>query len=58
MQRFLHLADRRRPWGRGLSVVDARLMAAVVVVNGARMWTRDKRLEAACLDAGVPVVDG
>jgi predicted nucleic acid-binding protein len=53
----LHLVDRRRLWGRGLSVVDARLMAAVALVDGGRMWTRDNGLKAACIDVGVPVVD-
>jgi predicted nucleic acid-binding protein len=53
----LHLVDRRRLRRRGLSVVDARLMAAVALVDGGRMWTRDKRLKRACIDVGVPVVD-
>lgn len=53
----LHLVDRRRLWGRGLSVVDARLMAAVALADGGQMWTRDQRLKAACIDVGLPVVD-
>lgn len=56
-QEVLHLVDRRQLWGRGLSAVDAHLMAAVTLVEGARMWTRDKRLKAACTDVGVLVVD-
>ncbi|MBS1690850.1 MAG: type II toxin-antitoxin system VapC family toxin [Actinobacteria bacterium] len=43
----LHLVELRRLWGRGLSAVDAHLMASVAVVEGARLWTRDKRLKAA-----------
>jgi predicted nucleic acid-binding protein len=50
---ILHLTDQRRLWGRGLSAVDVHLMAAVALVGGARLWTRDKRLNSACTDAGV-----
>ena len=53
----MHLVDRRHLWGRGLSAVDARLLAAVTVVEGGRMWTRDKRLRAACVDIGLAVID-
>ena len=49
----LHLIDRRRLWGRGLSAVDVHLMAAVALVGGARLWTKDKRLKSACTDSGV-----
>jgi hypothetical protein len=53
----LHLVDQRRLWGRGLSGVDVNLMAAVAVVPGARLWTRDKRLMSACSQAGVELFD-
>jgi predicted nucleic acid-binding protein len=49
----LHLIDRRRLRGRGLSAVDVQLMAAVALVGGARLWTKDKRLKSACTDSGV-----
>lgn len=49
----LHLTDQRRLWSRGLSAVDVHLMAAVTVVPGASLWTRDKRLKAACVETGV-----
>lgn len=52
---FLHLVEERRLWGRGLSVVDVQLMAAVLLMPGAQLWTRDKRLMSACLDVGVQV---
>ena len=55
---LLHLVESRRLWGRGLSAVDAHLMAAVAVDDGGRLWTWDKRLRAACVDVGVPVFDG
>ena len=49
----MHLVEQRRLWGRGLSAVDAHLLAAVRVVPGAQLWTRDKRLKAACGDVEV-----
>lgn len=55
---ILHLVDRRKLWGRGLGPVDVHLMAAVALVTGAQLWTRDKRLKAACGDVGVAVFDG
>jgi predicted nucleic acid-binding protein len=44
----------RALWGRGLSAVDAHLLGSVALVRGATLWTRDKRLLAACRDLGVP----
>jgi predicted nucleic acid-binding protein len=54
---ILHLVVRRQLWGRGLSAVDAHLMAAVAMVEGARLWTRDKRLKAASREVGVRLFD-
>lgn len=54
---ILHLADRHRLWGRGLSVIDVHLLAAVAVTPGAALWTRDKRLKSACSDVGVRLFD-
>ncbi|WP_059017195.1 PIN domain-containing protein [Mycobacterium sp. M26] len=51
----LHLTNRRTLWGRGLSAVDVHLMASVAMVDGAQLWTRDKRLRSACLDVGIAV---
>jgi len=49
-------ADQRlQLWGRGLSTVDVHLMAAVTLVPGTTLWTRDKRLMSACTDVGVPL---
>jgi predicted nucleic acid-binding protein len=52
----LHVTNARKLWGRGLSAVDVHVMAAVMVVGGAQLWTRDKRLKAACVDVGLSVV--
>ena len=48
-----HLVEERRLWGRGLSAVDAALLASVVVTPGVSLWTRDKRLRQAARDVGV-----
>lgn len=48
-----HLVEERRLWGRGLSAVDAALLASAVVTPGVSLWTRDKRLRQAARDAGV-----
>ena len=54
---ILHLVERRRLWGRGLSAIDVNLLGSVALVEGAQLWTRDKRLRAVCTEVGVPVVD-
>jgi predicted nucleic acid-binding protein len=54
---FLHLVERRRLWGRGLSAIDVNLLGSVALVDGAQLWTRDKRLKAACEDVGVMVFE-
>ena len=48
-----HLVEERRLWGRGLSAVDAALLASAVVTPGVALWTRDKRLREAARDVGV-----
>ena len=48
-----HFVEERRLWGRGLSVVDAALLASVVVSPGVSLWTRDQRLRQAARDVGV-----
>ncbi len=48
-----HFIEERRLWGRGLSAVDAALLASVVVTPGVSLWTRDKRLRQAARDVGV-----
>lgn len=53
----LALVESRRLWGRGLSATDAHLLGSVALVPGARLWTRDKRLLAACRDVDVAVVN-
>jgi predicted nucleic acid-binding protein len=52
----MHLVDVQRLWGRGLNAADAHLLGSVAMVGGAMLWTRDKRLLAACEALGVPRV--
>jgi len=54
---ILHLVERRRLWGKGLSAIDANLLGSVALVEGAQLWTRDKRLKAVCAEVGVAVLD-
>lgn len=48
-----YLVEERRLWGRGLSAVDAALLASALVTPGVALWTRDKRLRQAARDVGV-----
>ena len=40
-------------FGKGLSLIDAHLLASVVLTPGTRLWTRDKRLLATARRLGV-----
>ena len=54
---LLTLVERRRLWGKGLSTVDVHLLGAVALTPGAKLWTRDKRLAAACGSALIHTFD-
>jgi predicted nucleic acid-binding protein len=56
-EEVMALVDGRQLWGRGLSAVDVHLLGSVMLVGGARLWTRDKRLLAACRDGGAAYVE-
>jgi hypothetical protein len=43
----MHLVDRDGLFGIGIGYVDAHLLAATRLTQGASLWTRDKRLSAA-----------
>lgn len=49
----LELIEVRRLWSRGLGAVDLHLLAAGLLQPAGRLWTRDRRLRSAALDAGV-----
>ncbi|WP_210603806.1 type II toxin-antitoxin system VapC family toxin [Brevibacterium oceani] len=46
----------RSLWGRGLSAADVHLLGSVLVIDGARLWTRDKRLLRAAEEVGCAFV--
>lgn len=48
-----HFVESNKWYGQGLSLVDAHLLASVVLAQDARLWTRDKRLRAAAVELGV-----
>ncbi len=47
------LIETRRLFGRGIGYVDAQLLAATLLTDGAALWTRDKRLASAASDLGL-----
>lgn len=49
----LHLVETRRLYGRGLSLVDAHLLASLQLLPGTTVWTRDRRLQSAAEDLQV-----
>lgn len=48
----LHLVARHRLWGRGIGWVDAHLLASALL-TGCRLWTLDRRLDAAAGQLGL-----
>jgi len=56
-EEVMGLVNGRQLWGRGLSAVDVQLLGSVMLTGGARLWTRDKRLLAACRDSGAAYVE-
>ncbi|MBO0841024.1 MAG: type II toxin-antitoxin system VapC family toxin [Sciscionella sp.] len=49
----LYFVNEKRLYGKGLSLVDAHLLASVRLSSGARLWTRDKRLATVARTLGV-----
>jgi hypothetical protein len=52
-QEVLHFIHRRGLSGLGIGYVDAHLLAATRLTDGASLWTRDKRLLAAAERLGL-----
>jgi predicted nucleic acid-binding protein len=44
--------DRHQLHGKGIGYVDVHLLAAVALTQGAKLWTRDKRLRAVAQAVG------
>ena len=51
------LVSREALYGKGLSLVDAHLLASIMLTPGSRLWTRDRRLRSAAEELGVTHVD-
>jgi predicted nucleic acid-binding protein len=48
----LGFIERHFLHGKGIGYVDVHLLASVALTQGASLWTRDKRLQAAADDLG------
>ncbi len=49
----VQLIDSQQLSGKGSSLVDVHLLAATLLTPDMVLWARDKRLQAAAVDAGV-----
>jgi predicted nucleic acid-binding protein len=49
----MRLIESRQLFGRGVGYVDAHLLASARLTPTTRLWTRDRRLQAAAADLGV-----
>ena len=49
----IYVLDRYRLFSRGIGFVDLHLLASTLLMQGARLWTRDKRLGAVAEEFGV-----
>ena len=45
-QEVLFFIERHSLMGRGIGYIDAHLLTATALTEGARLWTRDKRLDS------------
>ncbi|HZP89212.1 MAG TPA: hypothetical protein VFB54_20565 [Burkholderiales bacterium] len=50
MQTTRRRSERHALYGKGIGYVDVHLLAAVALTQGAKLWTRDKRLNAVADD--------
>jgi predicted nucleic acid-binding protein len=53
----LGFIERHSLHGKGIGYVDVHLLASVALTQGASLWTRDKRLQAAADDLGCAYLD-
>lgn len=49
----LKLIEEKALMGRGIGYIDVHLLASVMLTEGARLWTRDKRLEPVARSLGL-----
>jgi predicted nucleic acid-binding protein len=49
----MQFIDRETLLGRGIGYVDAHLLAAARLTVGAKLWTRDRRLQVVAVQLGL-----
>lgn len=49
---LLEFIERQEMFGRGIGYVDAQILAATLLSEDTRLWTRDRRLYEAAEDVG------
>jgi predicted nucleic acid-binding protein len=52
-EEVLQLVERQPLYGLGIGYIDAHLLAAVRLMGGAQLWTRDRRLQSAASQLGL-----
>jgi hypothetical protein len=55
-EEVLFFINHKKLMGRGMGYVDAHLLTAVTLSDGARLWTRDKRLQNVASEIGMTYV--
>ena len=55
-QEVLFFIERRGLMGRGIGYIDAHLLTATALTEGARLWTRDKRLDSLACELEIAYV--
>lgn len=56
-EEVLGFIERHALHGKGIGYVDVHLLASVALTQGACLWTRDKRLQAAAEELGCAYAD-
>jgi predicted nucleic acid-binding protein len=54
-EEVLRFIDRQALFGRGIGYVDAHLLAAARLTVGARLWTRDRNLQAVAAELDLAI---
>lgn len=52
-EEVMSMIERHTLSGRGIGLVDAHLLASVLLTPETRLWTRDKRLRAVATEFGI-----
>lgn len=55
-QEVLFFIERHGLMGRGIGYIDAHLLTATALTEGARLWTRDKRLDSLACELEIAYV--